>query len=62
VEAGIDRQESAALREHRYSSGKGIQAVLGKDSATNIGFRAKLWFAADKLRNYMDAGEYQHVF
>ena len=32
-----------------------------KDSAANIGFEAKLWLAADKLRNNMDAAEYKHV-
>ena len=31
------------------------------DSTANIGFEAKLWLAADKLRNNMDAGEYKHV-
>lgn len=30
-------------------------------SAANIGFEAKLWLAADKLRNNMDAAEYKHV-
>src|ERR1044072_4264033 len=32
-----------------------------KDSTANIGFEAKLWLAADKLRNNMDAAEYKHV-
>ena len=31
------------------------------DSAANVGFEAKLWLAADKLRNNMDAAEYKHV-
>lgn len=30
-------------------------------SAANLGFEAKLWLAADKLRNNMDAAEYKHV-
>jgi len=30
-------------------------------STANIGFEAKLWLAADKLRNNMDAAEYKHV-
>ncbi len=30
-------------------------------SAATIGFEAKLWLAADKLRNNMDAAEYKHV-
>ena len=31
------------------------------NSAATIGFEAKLWRAADKLRNNMDAAEYEHV-
>jgi type I restriction enzyme M protein len=33
----------------------------GKDSSANLGFEAKLWLSADKLRNNMDAAEYKHV-
>jgi type I restriction enzyme M protein len=33
----------------------------GKGSSANLGFEAKLWLAADKLRNNMDAAEYKHV-
>ncbi len=32
-----------------------------KDSTATIGFEAKLWLTADKLRNNMDAAEYKHV-
>jgi type I restriction enzyme M protein len=31
------------------------------DSTANLGFEAKLWRTADKLRNNMDAAEYKHV-
>ncbi len=31
------------------------------ETTANIGFEAKLWLAADKLRNNMDAAEYKHV-
>ena len=31
------------------------------NSAANLGFEAKLWLTADKLRNKMDAAEYKHV-
>jgi len=30
-------------------------------SSANLGFEAKLWLAADKLRNNLDAAEYKHV-
>ena len=30
-------------------------------STATIGFGAKLWLAADKLRNNMDTAEYKHV-
>ena len=36
-------------------------ASAAKDSAAHLGFEAKLWLAADKLRNNMDAAEYKHV-
>jgi type I restriction enzyme M protein len=32
-----------------------------KQSGATLGFEAKLWLAADKLRNNMDAAEYKHV-
>src|SRR3954454_9943758 len=31
------------------------------NSSANLGFEAKLWLAADKLRSNMDAAEYKHV-
>ena len=37
------------------------KASPSEKSAANLGFEAKLWLAADKLRNNMDAGEYKHV-
>ncbi|MBI3785550.1 MAG: SAM-dependent DNA methyltransferase [Deltaproteobacteria bacterium] len=33
----------------------------GTNSGANLGFEAKLWAAADALRNNMDAAEYKHV-
>ena len=36
------------------------KSVNGGSGAT-LGFEAKLWVAADKLRNNMDAAEYKHV-
>ena len=31
------------------------------DTSANLGFKSKLWAAADALRNNMDAAEYKHV-
>ena len=36
-------------------------ASKNDDSSANIGFKAKLWLAANKLRNNMDAVECMHV-
>lgn len=41
--------------------GKRKAASAKKNSTANLGFEAKLWLAADKLRNNMDAAEYKHV-
>ncbi|MGH8192175.1 MAG: type I restriction-modification system subunit M N-terminal domain-containing protein, partial [Rhodanobacteraceae bacterium] len=45
---------SNAGREPRKSG-------ISKGNGANLGFEAKLWQAADKLRNNMDAAEYKHV-
>ena len=37
------------------------RAKKNSDTTANLGFEAKLWAAADALRNYMDAAEYKHV-
>jgi type I restriction enzyme M protein len=37
----------------------GMKAVKG--NGANLGFEAKMWSAADKLRQNMDAAEYKHV-
>src|SRR6266481_3679986 len=37
------------------------KASSNHDTAANLGFEAKLWAAADALRNNMDAAEYKHV-
>jgi type I restriction enzyme M protein len=40
---------------------KNNSAGAAQDSAAKLGFEAKLWRAADALRNNMDAAEYRHV-
>jgi type I restriction enzyme M protein len=37
------------------------RSVQQPDSGAKLGFEAKLWQAADALRNNMDAAEYKHV-
>jgi type I restriction enzyme M protein len=32
-----------------------------ENNSASLGFEAKLWLAADKLRSNMGAGEYKHV-
>src|SRR5580658_10309265 len=43
-----------AIRRPRAGTGNG-------NGTANLGFEAKLWAAADALRNNMDAAEYKHV-
>src|SRR6059058_3715874 len=42
-----------------HSMGRSV--ATNTDTAANLGFEAKLWAAADALRNNMDAAEYKHV-
>ncbi len=37
------------------------KAKTPRDATAHLGFEAKLWLTADKLRNNMDAAEYKHV-
>jgi type I restriction enzyme M protein len=46
-------------RGPRKNGKMGGQARTG--SSANLGFEAKLWAAADALRNNIDAAEYKHV-
>ncbi len=38
-----------------------MKPANGNGNGANVGFEDKLWKAADKLRNNMDAAEYKHV-
>ena len=40
---------------------KAKKTANGNNNTANLGFEAKLWQAADALRNNMDAAEYKHV-
>lgn len=51
----IDFDEMARATKDLPKSGK------AKDNNGPLGFEAKLWAAADALRNNMDAAEYKHV-
>jgi type I restriction enzyme M protein len=58
----IEPQVAATpLRERQAAPAKTKSAGKANASAANLGFEAKLWLAADKLRNNMDAAEYKHV-
>src|SRR5258706_948594 len=51
---------SEVITPHMAEKTREKSKPTGNGSAT-IGFEAKLWLAADKLRNNMDAAEYKHV-
>jgi type I restriction enzyme M protein len=65
VVRGRGRSDSVSLvgaepAEQEVTSGRAPRK--GKATGTaNLGFEAKLWLTADKLRNNMDAAEYKHV-
>jgi len=65
VVRGRGRSDSVSLvgaepAEQEDTSGRAPRK--GKATGTaNLGFEAKLWLTADKLRNNMDAAEYKHV-
>jgi len=55
------------VAQRKQESGKPKQTDTGlpvrdrTQTGANLGFEAKLWAAADALRNNMDAAEYKHV-
>ena len=56
AEEAEQAEEAGAAKGKR---GRGKKA--GSTNGGDLGFEAKLWQAADKLRNNMDAAEYKHV-
>ncbi|MEZ5443790.1 MAG: class I SAM-dependent DNA methyltransferase, partial [Lysobacterales bacterium] len=57
----LTRQPVGAKSGARSPKASGRSAKRTRQSSATIGFEAKLWLAADKLRNNMDAAEYKHV-
>jgi len=55
---GRPAKAEPTVRESAPPSANGSAA---EQSSAMLGFEAKLWQAADKLRNNMDAAEYKHV-
>jgi type I restriction enzyme M protein len=53
--------EPVAKTEANPKPSKRVAKTAAKSNGANLGFEAKLWQAADKLRNNMDAAEYKHV-
>jgi type I restriction-modification system DNA methylase subunit len=51
----------AYIRETNRMARKASSKPESSNSTATIGFEAKLWLTADKLRNNMDAAEYKHV-
>jgi len=48
-------------RPRKREGGDGNASDKGNSSGANLGFEAKLWAAADKLRGHMDAAKYKKV-
>ncbi len=63
----FELETGVALKFPKATNGAFTCAMTPKASAAiknhtaSLGFEAKLWLAADKLRNNMDAAEYKHV-
>jgi type I restriction-modification system DNA methylase subunit len=53
----MPERKTKQTREKNANQGRAAASPNG----TPLGFEAKLWQAADKLRNNMDAAEYKHV-
>gem|GEM_PF-3234228 len=48
-------------RQINLAKKKPASGSASNDSAANLGFEAKLWLTADKLRNNRNAAKYKHV-
>jgi len=63
TESGTKKRGRPAKAEPtvRESAPPSANGTAAEQSSAMLGFEAKLWQAADKLRNNMDAAEYKHV-
>jgi type I restriction enzyme M protein len=59
--AEIEELMRGAGVEFSPEAGKKAPTTRSRESAATLGFEAKLWAAADAMRNNMDAAEYKHV-
>ncbi len=57
IHVAITHSEPRPPGENSHMAKKKSAIRKSSDSAANLGFEAKLWLAADKMRNNMDAAE-----
>jgi len=55
------KQKGAKAARESESLEQAMPSTAAEQSGAMLGFESKLWQAADKLRNNMDAAEYKHV-
>jgi hypothetical protein len=60
-DGGTTKRGRPANNTPKTESQPGSAAAKPEQSDAVVGFEAKLWLMADKLRNNMDAAEYKHV-
>ncbi len=60
-DGGTTKRGRPANKTPKTESQPGSAASKPEQSDAVVGFEAKLWLMADKLRNNMDAAEYKHV-
>ena len=57
----MSRQSKPKTKSRPSSEKKPDRKSTRESNGATLGFEVKLWAAADKLRNNMDAAEYKHV-
>jgi len=61
VRPDMAKQKGARAAREAESPEQAMPSTVAEQSGAMLGFESKLWQAADKLRNNMDAAEYKHV-